>query len=321
MRKLFLLMAVALVAASCSFFEKDEVKTRTETTENGSGNGSGEDPGTTPGSTNQLSDALQGWRCLYYSRGTKTFDTTISFHYDENGRIDFYDERQIVYKTDGATILSDDTYKRVYHYTSATHCDFYNESIVGHPRTNWFNFDTEGRITEQYNPYDDNYRYHYNEAGQLVEIENSYQYEEAEDEQKYGSWKKSRVIEWNDEAPFFFYQKWTSGSQSVIRDKFNVMVSWAYTNPFRGMAIDPTVMSSGVFDMMGWWGKRSEYLIAGWYNDDTYVRVNLVTDKDQHITGMVTYDENYGFDTRREYTFTWKGEAPLLKRDGKPIIN
>ena len=43
------------------------------------------------------------------------------------------------------------------------------------------------------------------------------------------------------------------------------------------MAIDPTVLeiaikplvsSKGLFDMEGWWGKRSEYLITGWFNQE-----------------------------------------------------
>ena len=333
MRKLFLLMAVALVAASCSFFDTtpDSPANTSQTSDNGSGNGSGEGTDTSV----KYSDALQGWRCVTYSQNKKTFDQTLTFHYDEKGRIDYYLEHTLSYNSDGVTTWSDDNYKRIYNYTSPTHADFYNDAVEGHSRTNWYDFDAEGRIIRRYNSDGDPFLYHYNAKGELIEIENAYQYEEAEDEQKYGSWKKSRVIEWFTDfsCPHYFYQKWTSGSRTVIRNKYTILINQAYTNPFRGMAIDPTVQEMttmlgtggvGLFDLEGWWGKRSEYLVRSWYNEESpeyRVVVTLKTDKDAHITGMTREIHNGGLDTRREYTFTWKGEAPLLKQDGIPVIN
>ena len=331
MRKLFLLMAAALMVASCSFF--DTTPDSPANTSQTSDNGSGEDPGTTPGKPNPFTDALQGWRCISYYQNKKTFDQTLQFHYNELGYLDYYLEHTLSYNNDGITTWSDDNYKRIYNYTSPTHADFYNDAVEGHSRTNWYDFDADGRIIKKYNAYGDPYLYHYNDKGQLIEIENAFQYEDAEDEKKYASWKKSRIIKWADLGyPLYFGQKWTSGSETVYRNEFMIQCNTAYTNPFRQMAMDPTAMGMtivpdgggmGLFDLEGWWGKRSEYLIRGWYdaeNPDCRVTVTLLTDQSDHITGMRTQTSG-DFGSRREYTFTWKGEAPLLKQDGIPVIN
>ena len=323
--------------ASCSFFESGQegnTNNGSETPGGNSGNGSGGGSGTGTEASNLYSDALQGWRCVSYSQNKKTFDTTLEFHYDERGHLDYYLEHTLSYNNDGVTVWSDDNYKRIYHYTSPTHADYYDDFVEGNNRSSWYNFDSEGRITEKYNPYGDSYRYHYNDKGQLIEIENDFQYKNDDDKDKYGSWKKSRIIEWTDlGCPHYSCQKWTSGSQSVIRNEKTILFDTAYKNPFREMAIDPTVLeiainplvsSKGLFDMEGWWGKRSEYLITGWFNQensDLRTNVTLTTDRNKHIIGMTRAISNGGLDSRREYTFTWKGEAPLLNQDGIPVIN
>ena len=339
MRKLLIFCAAVLVAASCSSFDSGRYgNTHTQTPGNGSGNGNGngEDPGTTPGSSvNPFSDDLRGWRCVSYSMGKKTFDQTLEFHYDENGYLEYYLEHTLSYENDGVKVWSDDNYKRIYYRTSPTHIDYYEDRVEGNKRSSWFNFDSQGRITEKYNPYGDSYRYHYDEKGRLIEIENDFQFKDEADEQEYGSWKKSRVVDWLDEQgrPVYFAQKWTSGTQTIYRDEKTILSNTAYTNPFRNMAIDPTVQemainplvsSKGIFDMEGWWGARSKYLITGWYSQDNSslrTDVDLITDREDHITGMVREISNGGLDTRREYTFVWKGEAHLLKKDGIPVIN
>ena len=333
MRKLFYFCVAALLAASCSFFDTTpEDRTNPSQTPGGGGNGSGEDPGTTPGKRNPFSDALQGWRCISYYQNKKTFDQTLQFHYDELGRLDYYLEHTLSYNNDGIMTWADDNYKRIYHYTSPTHADFYNEVIAEGSRGTWYDFDAEGRIIKKNNAYGDPYLYHYNDKGQLIEIENAYMYEDSEDEKKYASWKKSRIVDWYEDCPHYFSQKWTSGSETVYRNEMTIIRNIHYTNPFRNMAIDPTVMGMtivpdgggiGLFDLEGWWGTRSKYLITGWYaKDNTYNRldVTLLTDKDDHITGMTTQGSGV-FGSRREYTFSWKGEAPLLKKDGVPEIN
>lgn len=62
----------------------------------------------------------------------------------------------------------------------------------------------------------------------------------------------------------------------------------------------------------------------GWFNQDNSAlrtNVTLTTDRNKHIIGMTRAISNGGLDTRREYTFTWKGEAPLLEQNGIPVIN
>ena len=262
MRKLFYCCVAALLAASCSFFDTTpEDRTNPSQTPGGGGNGSGEDPGTTPGKPNPFSDALQGWRCSSYYQNKKTFDQTLQFHYDELGRLDYYLEHTLSYNNDGITTWADDNYKRIYHYTSPTHADFYNEVIAEGSRGTWYDFDADGRIIKKNNAYGDPYLYHYNDKGQLIEIENAYMYEDSEDEKKYKSWKKSRIVDWYEDCPHYFSQKWTSGSETVYRNEMTIIRNIHYTNPFRNMAIDPTVMGMtivpdgggiGLFDLEGW---------------------------------------------------------------------
>ena len=341
MRKLFVICAAGLMLASCSFFDSGQEGNTTTSSDtpggnsgNGSGNGSGGSGTNTGTSANPYSDVLKGWRCVSYYNDKKTFDSTLEFHYDERGHLDYYLEHTLSYENDGIKVWSDDNYKRIYHYTSPTHADYYEDRVEGNKSTNWYNFDSEGRITEKFNYYGDNYLYHYNDKGQLIEIENSFQYKDEDDEKEYGSWKKTRIIEWTDlGCPHYFCQKWTSGTQSVVRNEMTILFDTAYKNPFREMAIDPTVMEMtidfgsggiGLFDMEGWWGRRSEYLITGWYSKENSARrvdVRLTTDRDKHIIGMTRAISNGGLDSRREYTFIWKGEAPLFEQNGIPVIN
>ncbi len=329
-KKLVLLCSVALLAAACTPSGSLSINRYGRTDAPGGGNGStspssGTDQGSQGG---KLSDALQGWRCISYNGDAKIFDQTLAFHYDENGHVDYYDERLVSYKGDGVTVASDDNYKRIYHYTTPTHIDYYNDYIEGHSPATWYEFDDKGRITEAYNHYGDNHLYHYNADGQLIEIENSFQYEDSDDEELYGSWKKSRIIVWETYNGFknlaSFYQKWTSGSKVVTRTRYFVQLELKYLNPFRNMVIDPTVLGTGVFQMLGWCGAKSDLLVYDWYSEDTpqiNTIVNLITDSNNRVTGMVTQDRNYSLGTRREYTFTWKGEAPVLEESGIQIIN
>ena len=337
MRKLSVICAAVLAVASCSLYDSGEhrnTSSQSETPGGNGGNGSGNGSGTgTDASVNPYTAALKGWRCVSYSLGKKTFDQTLEFHYNERGYLDYYLEHTLSYNNDGVTTWSDDNYKRIYNYTSPTHADYYDDKVREGGRTNWYDFDAQGRIIRKYKNGDDPYVYHYNDKGQLIEIENAYRYDDSEDEKKYGSWKKSRIVEWYEDCPHYFCQKWTSGSQTIYRDEMTVIRNTQYTNPFRNMAIDPTVLGMnidlatggiGLFDLEGWWGTRSKYLVTGWYSkDNTYIRIDvtLVTDKDDRITGMKTETHNGGLDSSREYTFVWNGEAPLLKKDGIPVIN
>ena len=335
---LILAIAVALAAACApsDFIRKNPIDLPDTSGGNGGSCGSGGsgDNGSSEGGSGtqtpgaRLSDAFKGWRCVTTYMNIKNFDQTITFHYDELGRIDEYTENQKAYENDGVTAWSDEDYKRIYHYTSPTHIDYYNDFIEGHKPATWYNFDDKGRITEAYNSYGDNYLFSYNAAGQLIEVKNFYQYSEQEDEVKYDSWKKSRIFEWLDGRPVFYYQRWTSpdGKQEVTRDMTRIRYDMAYRNPFRGMVVDPLTLGleTGIFSFLGWTGLKSEFLITGWYDEDDpdfRTDVTLLTDREDHITGMTVEEYNHGLDSRREYTFYWNGDAPILKKDGIPVIN
>lgn len=339
MRKLPILFAAALMLASCSLLNPDNQGNTGSQTQtpggnggNGSGNGSGSDPDP---SANPYTAALKGMQCISYSQNKKTFDQTYEFHYNESGYLDYYLEHALSYNDDGVTTWADINYKRIYNYTSPTHADYYEDKIKEGGRAGWYDFDAQGRIIRKYNAYGDPYVYHYNDKGQLTEIENAFRNVFADDQSKYGSWKKSRIIGWRADydCPQNFCQQWTSGSQTVLRNEMTILYNTAYTNPFRNMAIDLTVQEMtidltnggmGLFDLEGWWGTRSKYLITGWFCDDNpenRVTVTLNTDKNDRIIGMTREIRNGSYVTRREYTFTWNGEAPLLKKDGIPVIN
>ena len=339
MRKLSILFAAGLMLASCSILGPDKpgnTASQSETPGGSGGNGPGNGSGTpSDPSANPYTAALKGLQCISFSQNKKTFDQTFEFHYNERGYLDYYLEHSLSYNDDGVTTWADNNYKRIYNYTSPTHADYYEDEIKEGSRSGWYDFDSQGRIIRKFNFYGDPYLYHYNDKGQLIEIENAFRYVLANDEKQYGSWKKSRIIGWRSDydCPQNFCQKWTSGSETVYRSGMTILYDTAYTNPFRNMAIDPTMLEMtidmtnggmGLFDLEGWWGTRSKYLVTGWFCDDNpenNVKVTIRTDKNERIIGM-TRETHYGASTsRREYSFTWNGEAPQLKKDGIPVIN
>ena len=257
-----------------------------------------------------------------------TFDQTIEFHYDAKGRIHEYAEHLIAYKEDGKTAWADENYLRIYHYTSDTHIDFYNETIEGHDPATWYNLDAKGRIIESNNSYGPNYQYVYDDAGHLVEIKNKYQYEDEEDEKTYASWDKSLVIEWSSYGNLSCsYQRWTSGTKTMTRTPVQYIYNTSYLNPFRAMVVDPTTLGTDISSIIGLTGTHPEYLVTGWRpdgEDEVSTVVQLITDRSNRITGMTRttrYHKLPGVDGHNDYTFFWNGNAPVLEKNGIPEIN
>ena len=289
---------------------------------------SSEDPSVEPSEdvTTQPDGEISGWNCKTYSFGELIYDQDIQFIFDGKGRICEYDEHLLSYKDKGQTVWSDDHYKRIYHYTSDTHIDFYNEVMEGSEPATWYEFDSEGRIIESYKYDADNYIYSYDDDGHLVSILNSYQYTTEEDYEKYATWTKSRKIEWYVWDPHRTYQECVSpsGSEVVERDvryfDFDVYID----NPFKHKVIDPTARPSELFSYMGWTGTKSTYLLTGWRSaEDRSKRttVEFTLDDERHILGMVVCDYSPTLTAKREYTFTYFTEPTILPEPKDIIIN
>lgn len=325
MKKLILPLLGVLLTAACTPSVKDHVPSAniTDHSQDPSGSPSGtpsEDPSQEP-----VQGAFKGWKCLSYSFGKHTSDQTMEFIYDSKGRVCEYDERHIIYENE--VPLFDDNYKRIYHYTSDTHIDYYNDFIEGHNPATWYDLDADGRFKEEKNSYGPNYIYSYDEKGHLVEIANRYQYEDEEDEEKYGSWNKSIRIDWDSEGnPTRLYQRWENplDNQVVERSGIRFVVDRAYFNPFYDMIQDPSVSGTELYSIIGLTGTHAAKLIKGWYSeDDRAVRtdVKLQFDNDRGISGITLEGKNNGLDTKMEYVFSWAIDAPHLEADPNQVIN
>ncbi|MBR1871621.1 MAG: hypothetical protein IJ795_00240 [Bacteroidales bacterium] len=268
---------------------------------------------------------ISGWHCqIFSSDGKPEFDIDMDFEFDDKGRVCQYTEHQILYNSDG-TKFSDEVYDRIYNYTSDTHIDYYNGPVGLYKPATWYNLDSEGRISERYNPYGgDNYIYHYDEQGQLYRIDNLFEFEDEEQEKELEGFLTGRRLYWDEGNPM---------SEAGFADEYGDEVSlggimfnyhFFFDNPFRDKVIDPTLTITGTLNFFGMTGKHPASLLTGYYDiDDPDETCDLVLElDDERIVSGMTVTHHYKEFTTSKYVYAFRYfSKPEPMPELPPIIN
>ncbi len=285
----------------------------------------GGDPSDSPSSSDDPTrpkGEISGWTCKIYTQDHLDFVNDYDFIFDEKGRVCQHNLHQITYNTDGS-VSTDDHIKYIYHYTSDTHIDFYNDFIEGHAPTTSYDLDSEGRIIEQYYSWTDNLLFEYNASGQLTAVKNLYQYEDAEDEEQYGDYEKSTVFAWNTNDDIEeVYQYWEKDGDGVRRDTQLVRYDLNLENPYYDKVIDPLLCAFNGMTFFGLTGKSTRHIPYGIFSreaaGDYYQKIELKLDADRRVVGMTRHLNRWGLFS--DYVYEFRYFTPPEPLPEEPII-